>query len=200
MLYSSFQLPFLKTKSEMDQKTGLVNARTFLDTLETELARAERFSRPLTLVMTDLDYLRRINNTHGHLIGDKVLIEAGRTLKRVFREFDTVSRFGGEEFAVILPETSREDVIHVVERARCAVEEISISAETCDQPIRVTMSFGIAQRDEAVQTATELIHKADMALYHAKGSGRNCIGVYKDSRVLCVTMPFSIPIEHVVDG
>jgi diguanylate cyclase (GGDEF)-like protein len=199
MLYSSFQLPFLKTKSEMDQKTGLVNARTFLDTLETELARAERYNRPLTLVMTDLDYLRHINNMHGHLVGDKVLIEAGRTLKRVFREFDTVSRFGGEEFAVILPETSHEDVIHVVERARSAVEELVISAETCAKPIRVTMSFGIAQRDEVVQTAKELIHNADMALYHAKGSGRNCIGIYKDSKVLCVTMPFSIPIEHALE-
>jgi diguanylate cyclase (GGDEF)-like protein len=200
MLYSSFQLPFLKTKSEMDQKTGLVNARTFLDTLETELARAERYNRPLALVMADLDYLRTINNTHGHLVGDTVLIEAGRTMKRVFREFDTVSRFGGEEFAVIMPETSREDVIHIVERARSAIEELVISAETCAKPVRVTMSFGIAQRDEVIQTAKELIHNADMALYHAKGSGRNCIGVYKDSKVLCVTMPFSIPIEHALDS
>lgn len=199
MLYSSFQLPFLKAKSEMDQKTGLVNANTFLDILETELARAERYNRPLTLVMADLDYLRHINNTHGHLVGDKVLIEVGKTLKKVFREFDTVSRFGGEEFTVILPETSREDVIHVVERARSAIEELLITAETSDKPIRVTMSFGIAQRDEVVQTATNLIYNADMALYHAKGSGRNCIGIYKDSRVLCVTMPFSIPIEHAID-
>jgi diguanylate cyclase (GGDEF)-like protein len=200
MIYRSIQLPFLKAKSEMDQKTGLLNATTFHETLEKELARAERYNRPLTLVMSDLDYLRQINNTHGHLVGDRVLIETGKTLKKVFREFDIVSRFGGEEFAVILPETSRENVIHVVERARRAVEEMLIPAENADEPIRVTMSFGIAGRDEVIENTTDLIHNADMALYHAKGSGRNCIGVYKDSRVLCVTMPFSIPIEHVVDG
>jgi diguanylate cyclase (GGDEF)-like protein len=200
ILYSSFQLPFLKKKSEMDQKTGLINARTFLDTLDTELERAKRYRRPLSLVMADLDYLRNINNTHGHVVGDRVLIEVGNTLKRIFREFDTIARFGGEEFAIILPETSREDVIHVVERARRAIEEMTISAETTEEPLGVTMSFGIAQRDEVQGAAADLIHHADMALYHAKGSGRNCIGVYKDSKVLCVTMPFSIPIEHAIEN
>jgi len=200
MLYSSFYLPFLKAKSEIDQKTGLLNANTFLETLINELERAHRYNRPLTLVMADLDYMRHVNNTHGHLVGDKVLIEVGQTLKKVFREFDTVARFGGEEFTVILPETSREDVIHVVERARGAIQELSIVVETCDKPIRITMSFGIAQRDNEAQTATDLIQNADMALYHAKGSGRNCIGIYKEAKVLCVTMPFSIPIEHAIDS
>jgi diguanylate cyclase (GGDEF)-like protein len=121
-------------------------------------------------------------------------------LKKVFREFDTIARFGGEEFAIILPETSRENVIHVVERARRAIQEMSIKTETMDEPLRVTMSFGIAQRSDVPGTVADLIHHADMALYHAKGSGRNCIGIYRDSRVLCVTMPFSVPIEHPIDS
>jgi diguanylate cyclase (GGDEF)-like protein len=200
ILYTSFQLPFLKTKSEMDQKTGLLNAKTFIDSLETELERAKRFHRPLSLVMADLDYMRNINNTHGHLVGDRVLIEVGNTLKKVFREFDTIARFGGEEFAIILPETSRENVIHVVERARRAIQEMSIKTETMDEPLQVTMSFGIAQRSDVPGTVADLINHADMALYHAKGSGRNCIGIYRDSRVLCVTMPFSVPIEHPIDS
>ena len=69
----------------MDQKTGLLNAETFLDTLETELGRAKRYNRPLTLVMADLDYLRYVNNTHGHMVGDKVLIEVGQILKNIFQ-------------------------------------------------------------------------------------------------------------------
>jgi diguanylate cyclase (GGDEF)-like protein len=199
MLYSSFHLHSLKAKSEMDQKTGLLNAETFIGALEDELERAKRYNRPLALVMADLDYLRHVNNTYGHLVGDRVLVEVGQALKDVFRDFDTVARFGGEEFAVLLPETTHENVVSVVERARQRIQDLSITTETSDKPIRITMSFGIAHRDRAVRTVRDLIHNADMALYHAKGSGRNCIGIWKDSKVLCVTMPFSIPIEHVLD-
>jgi diguanylate cyclase (GGDEF)-like protein len=198
MLFSSFHLPFLKSKSEIDQKTGLLNSTSFLDTLKSEVKRANRYDRPLSLVMSDLDHMRLVNNAHGHLAGDQVLVEVGKALKSTFREHDFVARFGGEEFAIILPDTSHGDVIDVVERARATIDDMLINPDTCDMPIHVTMSFGIARRDEDTESARDLIDRADQALYHAKESGRNCIGIYKDTKVLCLTMPFSVPVGHSI--
>ena len=105
LLYSTLKVPALERKTEVDPKTGLFNAEYFASNLKSELNRANRFDRPMTVVMADLDLLRNINNTYGHLAGDEVLIGVANIIKDNVREYDIVARFGGEEYAILMPET-----------------------------------------------------------------------------------------------
>ncbi len=178
LIYSTLKVPALQRQTEIDPKTKLYNARYFADELEKELARAERFDRPMTLVMADLDLLRNINNTYGHLAGDVVLIGVAEILQKFARDYDVVARFGGEEFSILLPETTVEDAFPMVEVMRQAVEAAEFEVSTSVTPIKVTMSFGITGRDTFGQSMTDIIHNADMALYHSKLSGRNLTTVY----------------------
>jgi GGDEF domain-containing protein len=106
LIYSTLRVPSLERKTEIDSKTGLFNHEYFKTQLNNELPRANRFDRPLCIVLADLDLLRNINNTYGHLAGDEVLIGVAKVLKASVRDYDVVCRFGGEEFAILLPETT----------------------------------------------------------------------------------------------
>src|SRR5690349_808461 len=106
LIYSTLRVPSLERKTEIDSKTGLFNHEYFKNQLNNELPRANRFDRPLCIVLADLDLLRNINNTYGHLAGDEVLIGVAKVLKASVRDYDVVCRFGGEEFAILLPETT----------------------------------------------------------------------------------------------
>jgi GGDEF domain-containing protein len=106
LIYSTLRVPALERKTEIDSKTGLFNHEYFKNQLNNELPRANRFDRPLCIVLADLDLLRNINNTYGHLAGDEVLIGVAKVLKASVRDYDVVCRFGGEEFAILLPETT----------------------------------------------------------------------------------------------
>ena len=178
LIYSTLKVPALQRQTEIDPKTKLYNARYFADELEKELTRAERFDRPMTLVMADLDLLRNINNTYGHLAGDVVLIGVAEILQKFARDYDVVARFGGEEFSILMPETAVEDAYPMVEVMRQAVESAEFEVSTSVTPIKVTMSFGVTGRDTFGQSMTDIIHNADMALYHSKLSGRNLTTVY----------------------
>jgi diguanylate cyclase (GGDEF)-like protein len=178
VIYRTLRIPALERQTRLDSKTGLFNDKYFKQQLENELSRANRFDRPLAIIMADLDLLRNINNTYGHLAGDEVLIGMARLLKQSIREYDIVSRFGGEEFAILLPETSLEDAYAKAEKIRKTIEETEFAVRTSAARLHATMSFGVACREYMNQTPDEIIHHADAALYQSKISGRNQVYIY----------------------
>jgi len=180
LIYSTLKVPALERKTETDPKTGLFNAPYFEQALQSELQRSNRFDRPLTVVMGDLDLLRNINNTYGHLAGDEVLIGIANVLKRSMRDYDIVSRFGGEEFAILMPETQSSEAMVLIEAIRGGIESAEFTVQTSVTPIKATMSFGIAEREGVDQNAKDLIHNADAALYHSKLKGRNRVFIYSE--------------------
>ena len=139
--------------------------------------------------MADLDLLRDINNTYGHLAGDAVLKGIAEVFRTQLRHYDVPARFGGEEFSILLPETSPEEAIEIAERIRREVAERAFDVETSSQPIRATVSIGVAAYPRDGQDANELIHQADLAVYRAKLQGRN--------RVLDATSePLAVPVDR----
>jgi diguanylate cyclase (GGDEF)-like protein/putative nucleotidyltransferase with HDIG domain len=180
LIYNTLKVPALERESETDPKTGLFNARYFERALKTELNRAHRFDRPLTVVMADLDLLRNINNTYGHLAGDEVLKGVAKIFQQFTREYDVVARFGGEEFAIMIPESDPQQVFPRVEAMREAIEKADFTVQTSVTPIKATMSFGIAGREGFSQSPNEIVHNADAALYHSKLKGRNCTFVHTE--------------------
>ena len=173
LIHRSLSVPQLQEEARVDPKTGLFNARYFAATLAEELARAQRFERPLTLIMADLDLLREINNTYGHLAGDAVLKRIAETFRTQLRHYDVPARFGGEEFAILLPETPPEQALEIAERIRRAVAAATIDVETSSEPISATVSIGVSAYPRDAADANELIHQADLAVYRAKLQGRN---------------------------
>jgi diguanylate cyclase (GGDEF)-like protein/putative nucleotidyltransferase with HDIG domain len=183
LIYSTLKVPALERKTEIDPKTGLFNAEYFASTLANELNRAHRFDRPMTVVMADLDLLRNINNTYGHLAGDEVLIGVANILTENLRDYDIISRFGGEEYAILMPETTPEEAFPRIEMIREQIAAHGFAVPTSVTPISASLSFGIAGRDRSDQTPHDIIHNADLALYHAKSKGRNRSFVYSEEGI-----------------
>jgi diguanylate cyclase (GGDEF)-like protein/putative nucleotidyltransferase with HDIG domain len=173
LIHRSLSVPQLQEEARVDPKTGLFNARHFAAALNEELVRAERFERPLSLVMADLDLLRDINNPYGHLAGDAVLQGIAEVFRGQLRHYDVPARFGGEEFAILLPETPPEQAFEIAERIRRTVAATSFDVDTSSEPIRATISIGVAGFPRDGADANELIHQADLAVYRAKLQGRN---------------------------
>ncbi|MDP8910550.1 MAG: diguanylate cyclase [Actinomycetota bacterium] len=173
VLHRSLTVPALEAQARVDPKTGLFNARHFARSLTDELQRASRLGRPLSLLMVDLDLLREINNTYGHLAGDAVLKGVARVFRTQLRDYDVPARFGGEEFSILLPETSAEHAREIAERIRRAVADQAFEAETSSEPIRATVSIGVAAFPQDGSDENELVHQADVAVYRAKLQGRN---------------------------
>jgi len=180
LIHKALKLPSLERETQLDAKTGLINTRYFNENLERELERANRFDRPIAIVMADLDFLRNINNNYGHIAGDEVLIGIAKILKSSFRGYDTVARFGGEEFSILVPEATPEQVFPRIDEIRATIEKHSFVISTSATPISATMSFGIAGRQGQDINMTELVHNADLALYHAKANGRNRVYIYSE--------------------
>src|ERR671925_1542630 len=173
LIHRSLAVPKLEAEARVDPKTGLFNARHFGQALNEELTRAARFDRPLSLIMADLDLLREINNTYGHLAGDAVLKGIAEVFRALLRHYDVPARFGGEEFSILLPETSPEEALEIAERIRRAVAQRRFDVETSSEPIRATVSIGVAAFPRDGTDPNELIHQADLAVYRAKLQGRN---------------------------
>ncbi len=173
LIHRSLSVPALEEEARVDPKTGLFNARHFASELREELARAARFDRPMSLIMADLDLLRDINNSYGHLAGDAVLRGIGEIFRKQLRDYDVPARFGGEEFAILLPETPPDQALEVAERIRHVVAATTYEVETSSEPIRATVSLGVAGFPKDGVDVNELIHQADLAVYRAKLQGRN---------------------------
>ncbi len=162
----------LEELNRTDPLTGTANRRSLNESLEREYLRAQRYQRPLSLLMMDVDHFKHVNDTHGHQAGDTVLITIASSLLCSLRKQDVVGRYGGEEFAVVLPETVKDNALIVAERCRDMVA--SIETDTGSSRLKVTMSVGVAAlSDEGVSGTAELIRAADRALYQAKREGRN---------------------------
>lgn len=146
--------------------------------LEDEFKRANRYARPLSLLLVDLDYFKHINDRYGHLAGDAVLVAFARTVSNAIGEHDYAGRYGGEEFLVVLPDTSLGEAEACAERIRQAVDALEISFG--DRVIQVTSSIGLACCKANVMSVDCGIERADIALYRAKSDGRNCIRVFDE--------------------
>jgi diguanylate cyclase (GGDEF)-like protein len=177
LVWTALRISTLREQANVDVKTGLFNARHLREALSAEIDRAARYGRPLTLLVADLDFLREVNNAHGHLAGDVVLAEIGDLLRAELRSTDVAARFGGEEFCVILPETPPQRAHVLAERIRRRVAGHEFECGREGAPVRVTVSVGIASFPADARTDEELIAAADEALYAAKSRGRNRVCV-----------------------
>lgn len=154
-----------------DGLTGLYNHRRFQENLSEEFKRLNRQSSPVSLILTDIDYFKKVNDTYGHPAGDLVLKGVSKIIREEIRDIDMPARYGGEEFAVILPGTDAEGSKNIAERLRKAVMDTAFSAD--GKALKVTISIGIASAPVDAKSKEELIEKTDQALYHAKHNGRN---------------------------
>lgn len=165
----------LERLAREDSLTGLANRRHFMDVLQREMERSDRYGHPLALIMLDLDHFKSVNDTHGHAVGDSVLREAARALRTVCRDVDLAARLGGEELALLLPETGAAGARVVAERAREQIAAVAHAAPD-GSTFRVTASFGVAAARPG-DTVEGVLHAADEALYRAKDAGRNQVAM-----------------------
>ena len=163
----------VRRQAVTDELTGLFNLRHFHETLDSEIERSRRFGTEVGLAMMDIDDFKQINDTFGHQQGDLVLLEVGRVLRNLSRDIDEPARYGGEEMAVILPQTDVEGAALLAERMRAAIELLEIERLDGDGALRVTASFGVASLPVCARDKESLIAEADAALYRAKRAGKN---------------------------
>ena len=172
----------LERRATRDPLTDLPNRRAFDEQFEQQLRlrmRApETFGKPMGVIMIDLDHFKSVNDTHGHQIGDDVLIEVARVLEMASRTEETVARFGGEEFVMLAPMATLEELTRAAERLRKSIELVEVPLPDGDF-LEVTASLGVAamQEPKAAEAGQRLLVAADEALYEAKHAGRNCVKV-----------------------
>ncbi len=157
----------------IDGLTQVYNKRYFLETLEREMGRAQRYRRDLSLIMFDIDHFKHVNDTFGHLAGDYVLKQLAVVIKARIRREDILARYGGEEFAIVLPEIDNENAMQLSEKIRRITEKAIFRFEETEIP--VTVSIGVASLDGELNAPLDFIRVADGKLYEAKSRGRNCV-------------------------
>ena len=162
----------LRTQLQQDALTGVSSRTSLLTELEGAIGRSAKTGQPLCIIMADLDHFKAVNDSYGHMVGDKVLTEVGGRIRAALREFDLVGRYGGEEFVVVLENTSRHTAHQVAERIRQRISREPIS--TGKQQLRLTISQGLAMRVDG-DDLQSLLQRADDAMYKAKRAGRNCV-------------------------
>ena len=158
--------------ARIDALTGMCNRRAFYEQGETLLRQARRYGKPLSLIMLDIDHFKSVNDSRGHAAGDATLQAVALAIQETPRETDVAGRVGGEEFALLLPETTLADATRLAERLRSRIAE-KLSVAHGDGEIRVTASFGVAEFDSTTESLDVLVARADALLYRAKESGRN---------------------------
>jgi len=172
----------LHREAVTDPLTGLYNRRFLMERLRSEVDSLDRYGGVCSVIMLDLDYFKRYNDTYGHVAGDEVLGELADVCRREARDADVVARYGGEEFTVVLPDTAWREAVEAAERIRQAVESTAFEHEQVLPRGSLTVSLGVAGYPEHAGTADRLIQMADRALYRAKEAGRNCVRVVRESQ------------------
>jgi len=161
----------VEEQATTDGLTGLVNHRTFQERFSTMLGRAERHTTAVSILLTDIDHFKKVNDTYGHPTGDEVLRRVAAILKASARKIDIVARYGGEEFAIVLDGTDREGARQLAERVRAEVEQQTFASNK--GPFKATLSIGVASYPDDGREKADLIARADQSLYAAKHGGRN---------------------------
>jgi diguanylate cyclase (GGDEF)-like protein/PAS domain S-box-containing protein len=170
----------LRLMASTDPLTGLLNRRRFLEQAETEFLRSQRYQHELAAVMLDIDHFKTINDTHGHFVGDQVLIAMSRAAENLLRGTDILGRWGGEEFVILMPETPLAGAAILAERLREVLARLAV--DTTAGTLHFTVSAGVAARDATDADITDILQRADSALYAAKQHGRNRIQVLAAER------------------
>ena len=168
----------LKRQAHIDHLTGVSNRGYFMVQAEQELSRAQRYDNPLSLFMLDIDFFKKVNDSHGHKVGDLVLIKLAGICRQTLREMDLIGRVGGEEFVILLPETDLIEATKVAERLREFIEKSKVPLES-GLPLHFTVSIGVTSMVSKEENLDELLNLADKALYEAKAKGRNQVCVAK---------------------
>ncbi|MBN2232222.1 MAG: GGDEF domain-containing protein [Deltaproteobacteria bacterium] len=174
------RLATLEKENITDPLTGIYNRRYLDQRLQEEVAKSQRYSMPLAILLLDLDHFKKVNDQHGHQTGDQILTGIGDLILRTVREVDVVARYGGEEFVIIAPNTQCYAAIHLAERLRQRIEETAFTTGQAGRSIRMTTSIGVACFNVHQRTTVEeLVRDADKALYAAKNGGRNQVVAYQ---------------------
>ncbi len=171
-----------KGSAVLDELTRTYNYRYFQDRIAQEIKAVHRYGRGLSLIMIDIDDFKKFNDRNGHLAGNVALKKIAQVFKRCVRAVDVVCRYGGEEFAIILPETLRKGALAAAEKIRMKVEKAPIPGKETKPRKTVTVSLGVAAVPTDASNAEELIERADAALYRAKASGKNRVESFSDER------------------
>jgi diguanylate cyclase (GGDEF)-like protein len=188
LICQGLKIPQLELEAKTDSKTGLWNVRYFYKAFAVQLQQARQLGQPLAVLMADLDLLRNINNIYGHLAGDAVLAGVGKLIRETIADKDLAARFGGEEFALVLPGVTLEQALDLAEELRQRIEDAAFEVPTSPLPINATISIGVAGFPDDGTTMVDLIHQADVAVYQAKLGGRN--------RVVCATAVAATEFGH----
>jgi diguanylate cyclase (GGDEF)-like protein len=159
-----------------DGLTGLADHKTFYEVLEKELWRSRRYSGPISLIMVDVDNLKKVNDTYGHRAGDKVILEVSKKIKESIRQIDTAARYGGDEFAIILPNTFLKDAIAVAQRTLLTISNTYLPWGT--EQIKLSVSVGVGQYDSDC-APEDMTRHSDQAMYSAKQSGGNRVRIFE---------------------
>jgi len=167
----------LRALAEKDELTGISNRRNILDLLRREVDRARRYGKPLALAMVDVDHFKSWNDLHGHAVGDMVLQSVAQIITSASREIDAYGRYGGEEFLIVLPETSAEHAIVYAERLRTMIEAHGSELGALYSASSLSVSVGVTQLLARGDDPYQMIQRADAALYAAKKHGRNRVCV-----------------------
>jgi diguanylate cyclase (GGDEF)-like protein len=192
----------LLAESRIDTKTGLLNVATWESEAEAEIARAVRTRSPLAVALIDIDHFKMVNDTYGHLAGDKALRAVTDALREQLRSYDLAGRFGGEEFAILLPQTREEHALSIADRLRTHIAGMSVPVSDDGKPencIRLTVSVGVAPLDDTNRELTDLLAAADSALYHAKQAGRNRTHLANTSAPLTQVVPAARPAPPILN-
>ncbi len=192
----------LLAETRIDTKTGLLNVATWESEAEAEIARAVRTRSTLAVALIDIDHFKMVNDTYGHLAGDKALRAVTDALREQLRSYDLAGRFGGEEFAILLPQTREDHAVSIADRLRMHIAGMSVPVSDDGKPencIRLTVSVGVAPLDDTNRELTDLLAAADSALYLAKQAGRNRTHLANTSAPLAQAVPAARPAPPILN-
>jgi len=199
VLQRSLRHASLAAAARTDAKTGLLNAGAWQREAAVEVTRADQARTPLAVAIADIDHFKAVNDTYGHLAGDAVLAAVSAAMQDLLRDCDLCGRFGGEEFALLLPRTTAAQALEIIERIRQGISQLAIPRDGT-AAVRVTISIGVAVPSQARRTLDDLLAAADHALYQAKRSGRDRVVIHADTQVPQASRPLPPTRTNVLLG